>query len=999
MPMLQKYFLLIAFFLITFRLQAQDFRFISGTIKDAKGETLPGVTVMLQGGTTGTISNPEGVYKLRVPESGGTLVFSFVGMQKQFVKFTSESVLDVVMQDDVQSLETIIVTGYGGEKNKRDLVGSYDQVDSDDLQTARPLESFDKMLSGLVAGVQVETATGEPGLPVRVRVRGEGSLVPVGGSDVATSGQPLYVLDGVPLYDITERNTFNSQFSDVTEQKLNPLASINPEDIESISVLKDAAASAIYGANAANGVILITTKKGAAGKSQINFSLNYGVQDLFNETEYLNSTEYVQLYRETLFNSGGDPSLAGSDSINTDWPNLVTRLGTNLSANLSISGGTEQTRFRFSAGYFQQEAISKGNGVERISLRANINHRISEKFQMDFNIGSAFNSKESFNSFGATTFSPNLSPFNEDGSFNNDGFFLNRPNPLAALEQNEFSHRGFATNANLTLSYQIIPSLKIRSTIGADYYQNQQNEFRSALNGSGRSRNGYGNRISRNNLKWISFTQLVWNKTFKEKHVTNAVIGFEAQEQNTNLLRAYGTNFPFDGLRQLTTVANEDSGVASSEQEEAIVSYYGQFSYNYDGKYALSINLRRDASSIFGGDVRNANFASIGGSWIMSDESFMERYRSFLSLLKLRVTYGSTGNSRIGTYAARGLYRFSSLAEYGGIAGSEPSAAPNPRLSWETNRKLNFGLDIALWEGKVALTVEHYQNRLFNAISTINVPQESGFISIPANTANMENIGWEFTLNTRNIETNNFRWRTNFNIAFNRNRVTKMILERPPLSTFQSSGILVGEDVNAIYGVRYAGADPYNGKPLWYLPDGSITDDARQANLVENRVVIGSRSPDFFGGITNTVTYKGFSLTLLTTYSVGSQILINNDALTDGRQISFNNQSANQLDRWQQAGDITDVPRLHQANFPARNNTRFLFDNTYLKFDNLNIAYTFSNDLLKKFKLSALSIFVQVTNLGYIYSTTAPENRNSIAEYRFNFPESRTYSTGLTLSF
>ncbi len=996
--MKQSYLLIILYLSSIQILFAQDFHFVSGTVKDTKGETLPGVTVQLQGTSVGTVTNPEGYYRLRVPNEGGTLVFSFLGMKKLTQTIGAQSVLDVVMQEDVTALETIVVTGYGGERNKRDLVGSYEQISSEQLQPNRPVESFDKLLTGLVAGVQVESNTGEPGLPVRVRIRGEGSLVPVSRNDVASSGQPLYVLDGVPLYDITDRNTTNTQFSDVTEQKLNPLASLNPEDIESITVLKDAAASAIYGANAANGVVLITTKRGISGKSQVNLSINYGFQNPVNEPQFLNSSQYVALYRESLFNSGGNPSLAGSDAVNTDWRDLVTRTGTNLSANLGISGGTAQTRFRFSAGYFKQEAISKGNDIERISFRIGINHQIGKNFSMSFDLGAAFNGKTSFNSFGVTTFAPNLSPINDDGTFNNQGFFLNRPNPLAALEQNEFTHKGFATNGNITLEYQVLPSLKIRSTIGIDYYQNRQNEFRSALNGSGRSRNGYANKVDRNNQRWISFTQLVWNKKIAEKHNFNAVLGFEAQEQTTALLRATGTNFPFDGLRQLTVVSDENSSVASSDQEEATVSFYGQMGYNFDQKYIFSLNVRRDASSIFGGDVRNANFASAGLGWLISEEDFMKRF-DFISLLKLRGTFGSTGNSRIGTYAARGLYRFDSGFQYGGLLGSAPIAAPNPRLSWETNLKLNLGLDITLWKGRIGLTTEFYQNRIFNAISTIDVPQETGFISIPANTANMQNTGWEFTLNTKNISKEDFTWSTNFNIAFNRNKITKLALERPPRSTEQSSGLVVGQDVSAIYGVPYAGADPYNGKPLWYLPDGSITDDVRLANAIENRVVIGTRSPDFLGGFTNNLTYKNLSLGVLMTYSVGSQILVPNSSMTDGRSLAFDNQSINLLDRWQQPGDITDVPRLHPLNFPARNNTRFLFDNTFLKIDNVNLGYSAPSAIAKKIYMSSLRCFVQINNVAYFYTTTSARNRNNIAQYRFPFPESRTVMLGLNAVF
>jgi TonB-linked SusC/RagA family outer membrane protein len=965
---------------------------LSGYVQDEEEEFLVGAIVQVIGTNIGTSTDEKGFFELRLPEKADNirLRISFVGYQALEISpsLSDKAPLQIRLKANPGLLKEVLVTAYGGAKKREEVVGSYEVLSDKQLRADRPIESFDKMMNGLIAGVQIEPST-EPGTPVQVRIRGQGSLVRVAGTDITSSAQPLFVLDGVPLYDISESNVYNTQFSDVTEQKLNPLASLNPEDIESITILKDAAASALYGANAANGVVLIKTKRGTSGKSRVQVGLNYGISQPINLMRFLNAEEYVLLYRETLFNSGLSPSLAGSADINTDWRNLVMQQGSTLSSDVSLSGGNQQSRYRISLGYFRQESISQRNGMERISVRSNIEHDFTERFRLDFNLGASFNRKESINTFGAATFQPNISPFADDGSFNETGPFVTRPNPLAVLAQNDFEHRGFASTGSLRLSYELLPNLSLSSTLGADYYQNRQNEYNSMRNASGRNQRGYNNRIDRNNLRWISFTQLNWRYTLQDKHHFSALAGFELQERFTSLLRAFGTNFPNDDLRNLSVVSNANSGVASSDFEEAQVSYYGQASYDYQNKYFLSLTARRDASSIFGGDVQNANFASVGIAWALHKEEWFKNL-AWLSSLRLRGTYGATGNARIGTYSARGLYGFG--VQYNGFGGSIPSTAPNPNLSWESNYKMNFGLDVAILNDRLSLVVEHYRNRIVGAISTINTPQESGFATMVANTSNMENWGWEATLNSINFRNNDFEWRSNFNFAFNRNRVLSTALERPPRSTEQSSGIIVGRDINTIYGVRVAGVDPYNGKQLWFLPNGSITDDARKANLVENRVPIGRRVPLFFGGFNNTFSYKGFTLDVLMRYSYGSHIILANDALTDGRQIGINNQSVNQLDRWQSPGDITDTPALHINNFPARNTTRFLFDNNYLAFGNVALSYRLPASLLKPMGFYNAFVALQATNLGYLYSSTSRADRNGIAEYRFIFPEARTFS-------
>lgn len=968
---------------------------VSGTVRSTSGEPLIGATILLKGTGRGTATDFEGRYSLALPDSSAVLLFSYTGMQPQTITVAGRSRVDVLLREDVQMIDEVVVTAYTGEQKQRDIVGSYEQVSGDELLPQRPVESFDKMLDGQIAGVQVELNTGEPGLPVQVRIRGNNSLPPVNSNDVVASGQPLFVLDGVPLYDVSETNTANTPFSTTLDQQLNPLMFVRPEDIESITVLKDASATAIYGANAANGVILITTKQGKAGRTKITGGVSTGFSRLINPVRYLDTEEYVSLARETLFNSGGNPEDAGPIDVETDWPALTQRQGSVTNASLSLNGGNDKTKFYLSAGYFRENAISRGNGLERITLRSNLNTGLSDKLSLRFGFSGGYVYKASFSDFGAFTYPPNQSPFNADGSFNNGGFFINRPNPLAALAQNEFFHHAYSVNNNLQLTYEPVPGLQLRAMGGIDGYLQLQYQYFSALNGSGRTVNGRGRRFTRGNLQWVANAQASYQKAFAEHHLS-ALAGTEANQQTTYRQRITASNFPSDQLREFWTVDVSDIDADESNYQDATQSFYAQASYDYAYRYYFTVSARRDASSIFGGDVQAGNFFSAGLAWAFSEEAALAE-AGWLSFGKLRFSYGLTGNSRLGTYSARGLYGYSPAYLYGGNIGLAPTAPANESLTWELVRKYNFAIDLEFLQGRLKATVEHYRNYTEDAIYTIPVPLESGFANIVTNAADQRNVGWEASIQTVNIQ-GELRWSTRFNIARNRNQLTRIDAERFPASTFNSRGLVVGENSSVLYGVPFAGIDPYNGKQLFFLPDGSITDDHRLLNEPENWVPVGQSAPDWYGGVSNTFSYKGLTLDVLVSYSYGEDVLVDPLTFTDGRQILINNQSANQLDRWQQPGDLTDTPRLHQSTPIQRNNTRYLFDNDFLRLANASLQYQLPARWLDAIGITRLSVQAQANNLGYLYSTRARAGRNGVAAYRFRFPEAQAFMFGLNLT-
>ncbi len=748
-------------------------RIITGVVTDRlDGQTIPGANIFIEGTKKGAVTNINGEFTLKITSANINdinLLVSFIGMKNQVIKVGNQSYFKIALEIDAIGMNEVVVTGsYTKDKRREDVVGSISQLSAKQLQVDRPIESFDKMMEGLIAGVQVVTNT-ELGTPVTVNIRGQGSL-PTFGSNSTTSSQPLYVIDGVPMYEQQKRNeasTFNRS------DALNPLSNINPDDIKSISVLKDATASALYGANAANGVIIITTKAGTAGKTKVNFNYDTGIATFINEYEWLSGPEYYSLLRETYINEGRSVTVAtqtaGSPTINTDWFDLTTRNANYQNANLEVSGGKEGTTFRFSSGFRNQQASSLRNDLQKVYIRLRVDHKISDKFNVGISLSPTLTTKNALSNYGAVLLAPNISPYNADGSFAD---FQGVPNPIAVLEQNDNFHKGLQLIGNVNASYKITDAIAISGTFGADFYQNKQTSYLSALNLTGRNRNGFLEIFDKNYNGYIGFIQATYDKTFNKKHTVSYVLGTQVEDKTTNQLGGTARGFTFDRLRILSAASTQNS--YSSKAEEATVSYYSQLGYDFDKKYYININGRADQSSVFGGDKQVALNGSLGLGWIVSKEDFLKDIKA-INLLKLRATYGSTGNSRIGTYSARGLYDFgtSSGVLYNGNVTSTPegTSAPNPDLGWERNLKLNVGLDITLFN-RLQITAEYYRNTIKDLISSVNVPIETGFTNILANTSTMLNTGFELTINTENIRKENFQWNTAFNFATNKNKIT-----------------------------------------------------------------------------------------------------------------------------------------------------------------------------------------------------------------------------------
>lgn len=989
---------------ILVRTQAQ--RRVSGRVMDRSEKIpLPGVSVRSSTGRVLAVTDAEGYYTGTVSAvdlSQARLEFRMVGMKPILSPpLGSSATLDVEMEPESRQMNELVITNaYTNGTPKEEIIGSISQINAKELQPYRPIESFDKMLEGLAAGVYVEPST-QLGAPVKINIRGQGTLTPVGGTRT-TSTQPLFVIDGIPIME-QERGDAAQIFSG--ETLINPIAGINPQDIASISILKDASATTIYGANAANGVIIITTKAGSAGRTAAHVSVSRGVSTFINRMKLLSGPEYFTLKREALLNSDFTESQAaaqaGSSTIDTDWLGLTSRNASYTAINADVSGGKEGTTYRFSTGYRYQQASALKNDLQQINLSLKVNSILNRKLKLGVTLSPTIIKKSGLDNFKNNAYlPPNLSPYDAEGNFTT---LLGVPNPLAVLAQNEAITDALAFNGNANLHYAVAPNFTISGTIGTNFSQSKDVSYDSAKNATGSTKGGQLQIFDRQTLGWLGYLQGTYTQSFRQNHSVQVIAGLEAQDQRTVLLAGSGTNFTYDRIREISQASRQSA--SSSKQENATVSYYAQATYDFKKKYLLTSSIRADQSSMFGSDFNLALNSAVGLSWIISKEPFLQNHSTF-TFLKLRTSYGSTGNSRIGSYAARGLYNFS-YGNYNGYVAAVPetSSAPNPNLSWEKNLKLNLGLDLTLFD-RLSITAEYYQNTIHDLISNVEVPLETGYGSISYNTANMRNQGFDLTLQTHFIHNKHFKWRSTLTTGFNRNRILQYnqgftsVYSNPASTTSEANAaIREGYSTTAIWGIRWAGVNPETGNEQFYAPDGSIVDRTTIRTYPRSSyVVLGDRLPKAQGGWVNDLSYKQFSLTLNILYNLGENRMEPTQFMGDGRNIQHSNMSVNLLDRWQKPGDVAPVSMLLIEKGLVPNSSRYLQDLTHLKLSNVTLHYTLASALSKRLRMQGVSAFLNVTNVAYWYKDKSPAGRNGVRETRFAFPEARTLSVGLNLS-
>lgn len=990
-------------------LLAQGLR-ISGRITSAQdGQPIPGVNIVVRGTTNGVSTDANGNYTINVVGSTSVLLLTSIGLVSQEVTVGNRTVINVQMQESINELTQVVVTGYNTTQRK-DITGSIASVSPDKFKDI-PVASFDQALQGQAAGVQVTQSSGTPGGGLTVRIRGNTSI--------SASNRPLFIVDGVPVADggLSDR-----EFGGQTD---NALALFNPNDIESMEILKDASAKAIYGSRAANGVVLITTKRGKSNqKTSFTLDAQRGLTDIVRRPDLLNASELLELQRESVLNAGLDPDKLGlikgvTDGVNTDWVDAILRKGVFQQYQLSTQGGNDKTQFYLSGSYRDEQGVQLNSQFTRYTGQFKFDHKATQRlsFGTNLTLSRAKNKRVKSDNFLDGVYSaaikslPYYSPYNEQGNLYvpNDANYPGFPNfnPVAQAVLPRFETYTIKLLGGLYAEYEILENLRFRSKVSIDYNNVTEDNFEPSSTAIGGflpsvGGKGYGVFINRTLATFINSNTLNYNFQLQEKHRFNTVLGFEIQNHVVRGASVSGRLFPSDDFTYINSAGIVDQG-GSEITNSGLVSAFGEVRYDYNEKYLATITARYDGSSRFGQNRRFGVFPSASLAWRLSSEPFMERF-SFLNDLKLRASYGFTGNERIGDFQFLGTW---ASVTYSGATGVGPAALANANLQWERTREANIGLDASFFNGRLNLTFDAYDNLTDKLLFAQPIPQTTGFATVQGNIGKISNRGMELTIGTVNID-KAVRWRTDLNLSFNRNKVVELVSEEPIFRGYQGNGVsntnvvLPGQPLGTFWGLKFLGVDPATGDAIYQDKngDGRITPDDGQ--------VIGNAQPKLFGGITNKISWKGIDISGFLQFSYGNSILnFSNTTLVNTGADIQNNQARVALNRWRKEGDITNVPRyVYQNTYNNYLSSRFLEDGSFLRLKNVSIGYNLPKSLVNRYKITNTRIYASATNLWTLtrYSGADPEvstlDGSTTAQGidLFTFPQVKTILVGISLS-
>ncbi|WP_051718626.1 SusC/RagA family TonB-linked outer membrane protein [Hymenobacter sp. IS2118] len=999
---------------------------ISGRIIGADGTAVPGATVLERGTTNGVSTNADGAFSLTVQPSA-TLLISSVGYTSQTVPVGSQSTINVTLAINTTQLSEAVVVGYGTQ-SKADLTGSVTQISGREIANA-PVPSFEQAIQGKAAGVFIENSSGKLGQGIKVRVRGT--------SSVSGGNQPLYVIDGIPLI---------SENLSGTDAATNPIADLNPNDIESLSILKDASASAIYGSRASNGVVLITTKRGKAGDSRFTLGYQTGLSTPTNKKEFLNATEYVDYFREAGRNAGLEAFAegrlrrysAGNDDyktgvVNTDWQEEAFQRAPFSQYDLNASGGNDKTRYFISGLYSNQSGILIGNKFEKIGTRINLDQKATDKLSFGVNVAlsrTRNNRISNDNAFSTpmqivalAPISPTIDPRTgltsgalDPVTGNPNTNFPTYYNPVLSLIGSDYVATVYRTLGNVFAQYELIPGLTFRSELGLDLLNQEENQFAgriTARNSGPNNGDGFNRRVTVGRYTTNNF--LTYRKTFNETSTLEVVGGMAFEERRLKSNSVSGQQFASDAYKTITSAASINAG-SSNETRNTLLSYFGRGNFAFANKYLVSASLRVDGSSRFGDNQRYGYFPAASVGWVITEESFLQD-QNVLSFLKPRVSYGLTGNQEFGDFGSLGL--FAGDAGYAGIPGQRPSQLENKDLKWESTAQVDVGLEFGFLDNRLSGEVDVYQKKTNDLALNVNVPGTSGFLRQFRNVGKLENRGIEFVLNTRNL-IGDFTWNTSFNASINRNKVTN--LDGQVIEGGFLNRAIEGQPLGAFYGQEYAGVNPRNGSAVYYLntpnADGSLNRDTTSSYADAERVLIGNPNPKWSGGVTNTFGYKGIDL------SFTFQGVFGNDVYDGGGKFQsanagggFDNLTRDQLDRWQKPGDITNVPRAVLFDVYGTGgggeSSRFLSDGSYVRLKTVTLGYNIPSGFLKPARLQSARLYFSAVNLLTFtdYKGWDPEvnadylssgaNTGNIAQGNdfYSAPQAKTFTFGVNVGF
>ncbi|MBO0947450.1 SusC/RagA family TonB-linked outer membrane protein [Fibrella forsythiae] len=1023
---------------------AQDITIQGRVTSSDDGTPLPGVTVQVKGTTRGTTTDVQGNYRINASGTS-TLVYSYIGYALQEQAVGNRTAISVSLVSDSQQLSEVVVTGYGTQQ-RRDVTGSVGTIKGDGIKNIA-VPSFDKYLQGQVAGVQASVPGGVLGQAARVRIRGTNSI--------SNSSDPLYVVDGVPYITGNQGASGNNPY--------NPLGDISPNDIESVEVLKDGSATAIYGSRAANGVILITTKRGKKGAPRLSYDGWFALAQPSKRFDLLNADEFITIANEKLTNAGiaaaafPTSNTATGGNYDSNWQDVILRTGFQQNHALSFSGATDQTNYYFSLGYANLQGNINANNQTKYSVRAKLDQKaFNDKLTFGINVFATQTANTGLNQgtnalsgniAGAIYAFPNVAVKFPDGTYNIEGQSLGRgantraiygnyTNQQFILDNNIYKNQNLNLTGNTYVDVEILKGLNARTQIGINYLNNEDFTYQNPDHGDGVSVRGSLDQLYQNQFRYNWQNTLSYNRTLGQ-HKIGAVVGYEQQKTNYRYFEAYGTGlsdkyFGVNGNIISGSLTNQQ--IFGTANQRAFESVFGRANYSYGDRYLLSATVREDKISSLPIGNQSAVLPGISVGWRISEEKFMKSV-GFLNELKLRGGYAVVGNVEIGNYPYAGIF---SATQYGDVTGIRYSQVGNSNLKFETSKKLNFGVDASFFANRISFTAEYFRNNIDNLILQAPTPPSLGVPAnqIAQNIGRMYNQGVELSLNTVNFQTNSFSWRTNFNLTFVQNKIQQLVNGSDIPSTYNI--LREGESIGAFYGYVSRGVNPSNGNPIFEKADGSqvqyligkvttaaspfvwarydpaatsVTSVSALALTNSDKRVLGVGNPTWYGGFNNSFSYKNFDATVFLTFAGGNKIY----NVTRQEQLNnqvFANAGRELLNRWTADGQITDVPKLYFNSDATvlqngNLNSRFLEDGSFLRVQNLSLGYTLPAGLRRSIRSSSFRVYAQVQNAFVFtkYKGLDPELGSSVTTNAApgvdnrTNPVPRTFTAGLNMTF
>ena len=1004
--------LLLGSLVLAFQLYAQD-RVISGRVSDATGNPLANASVLVKGSSIGTTTKADGSFSLTVPASTKTLIVTSVGMAQEEVDIRGKDVINVSLKAGDNNLQEVVVTGYTTTARTKSTVAA-SVVGAKDIQNT-PITNVNDILQGKATGLTVMSTSGQPGASSNIRIRGVGSI--------SAGASPIYVIDGI----IVERGQF---VAGVISQNNDILSNMNPNDIESVTVLKDAAALALYGARGGNGVIVITTKKGKSGASKINFVAQYGVtkpslgkwgmMDANQVYNYEKDMLKLNGYSQT-FIDGYMPTSLLDKTFN--WVDAALVDGNIQSYDLSISGGNEKTKQFLSMGYYDQEGTVFNSGFKRMTVNLNVDHQVNNRLKIGAGINTSFSN--GLNADGGSYFSSPilatltnsplwLYPYKDDGSLyigyedefsKGSGNNITGDNWLYSSPLNYSKQRQFRALGKLNGELKLTNWMSLKQNLAMDVIYAREKVFFDPTTGNGinaadPAKSGEIIESLNNPFTFTSQTSLSGTLKLKDdRHELSYLALMEYQRFNSTNITADGIGI-VDGGLQVLNVTGTPNAVSGGESEYAFLSYLGQANYTFNNKYSASASIRRDGSSRFGSDNRYALFYSVGGSWKLIDESFMQNQKVF-SDLRLRASYGTSGVADFGNYVAQQLYAFGQT--YDGAPGSAPSTPGNPQLTWEKNKQTDIGLEWAVLQNRLRGTFDVYRRISSELLQNVPVSRTTGFTSAQRNVGELENKGFEVSLSSVNVKSRSFNWTTDLNVSYNKNEVLTLY-NHQDIAGGTLGRTREGEPLSSWFLPVWAGVDPANGDPLWYLADGKTTTNSYAiASRTENRQFVGSSLPKFVFGLNNNISYANFNLAFFFYAITGSKIYDQNMSFidSDGLRYGWNYYKNADQNYWTTPGQQADRPKpvIGGNKNSSSASTRWIESNDYIRLRNVTLSYNLPKNLIERAKLTNARFFVTGVNLITItnYKGVDPETSLTGNDV-FKYPVNKSVTVGLDIS-